>query len=88
MHVDPVAATRGVLINLYRSLTISPGGSIQAMVSLDYECAWLEPICRRAIVSSPSEKLVDIEVIPADGQEYVGLALKEQLPWETISPAG
>ena len=51
------------------------------MVSLDYECAWLEPICRRAIVSSPSEKLVDIEVIPADGQEYVGLALKEQLPW-------
>jgi hypothetical protein len=67
-----------VPIKVYRSLTISPGESIQTTVSLDfYACGWFE--CRRVRVNAPSGTLVDIEVFPADGQEYVGLARRDEL---------
>jgi hypothetical protein len=73
-------ATRPVLINLYRSLTISPGETIPTSVSLrSYtDCGW-EPYCRRVIVNSSSDKFVDIEVIPADSQDYAGLAVGDEL---------
>ena len=32
-------------------------------------------------MNSPSGKPVDIEVRPADGEEYAGLALSDQLEW-------
>jgi hypothetical protein len=70
------AAPRALLISLYRSLTISPGESIQTTVSLPSFACWLEESpCRRVSVNAPSGKLVDIEVIPEDGQEDVGLAV-------------
>lgn len=73
-------AIRALLINMYRSLTISPGQSIQTAVSLrSLYCGFEGNPCRRVIVNSPPGKLVDIEVIPADGQEYVGLAVRDQV---------
>lgn len=69
--------TDAVLIKVYRSLTISPGESIQTTVSLpSYACGWSE--CRRVGVNAPSGTRVDIEVFPADGQEYVGLARRDE----------
>ena len=56
-------------------------GAHQPVQVTDDQPRWVEPICRRAIINSPSGKLVEIEVIPAAGQDYVGLALQEQLPW-------
>ena len=69
-----------MLINMYRSLTISPGESIATAVSLRSDhCGYELNPCRRVSVNSPSGKPVDIEVIPADGQEYVGLAVGDQI---------
>jgi hypothetical protein len=76
------AAPRALLISLYRSLTISPGESIQTTVSLpSFACGLEERPCRRVSVNAPSGKLVDIEVIPADGQEDVGLAVGNPHFW-------
>jgi hypothetical protein len=73
-------AIRALLINMYRSLTISPGQSIQTAVSLrSLYCGFEGNPCRRVIVNSPPGKLVDLEVIPADGQEYAGLAVRDQV---------
>lgn len=77
--VPAAEASRALLISIYRSLTISPGESIQTTVSLpSYPCA-LEPLCRRVGVNAPSGKPIDIEVVPADGQPYAGLALADQV---------
>jgi hypothetical protein len=89
--VRPDAATRAVLITTYRSLTISPGESIQTTVSLvslpSFVCgAWDKHPCRRVRVNAPSGTLVDIEVFPADGQEYVGLAAGRYARYEDNLP--
>jgi hypothetical protein len=69
-----------ILINMYRSLTISPGESIEITVSLpssSYLCSmgWYDTNpCRLVKVNSPSGELVDLEVFPADRQKEIGLA--------------
>ena len=72
-YVFPSSATAAVL-QVYRTLTIRPGESIQTRVSLGhYVCGWLSFSCRRVVVDSPAGESVDLEVIPADGQADVGL---------------
>ena len=80
IFVEAAEASRAVFINMYRSLTISPGQSIQTTVSLlSHDCGFDARPCRRVIANAPSGKLVDIEVSPEDGQEYVGLAVRDQV---------
>lgn len=80
IFVVAAAASRAVVINMYRSLTISAGQSIQTTVSLlSHDCGFDGKPCRRVIANSPSGQLVDIEVSPEDGQEYVGLAVRDQV---------
>ena len=80
VSVPTAEANRPVLINVYRSLTISPGETIATSVSLrlSADCGW-DPYCRRVIVNSSPDKLVDIEVIPADSHDYAGLAVGNEL---------
>jgi hypothetical protein len=80
IFVEAAQAARAVLINMYQSLTIRPGESIRTAVSLrSFDCGFDGKPCRRVIADSPSGKLVDIEVVPEDGQEYVGLAVGDQV---------
>ena len=77
--VSRAEASRALLINIYKSLAIGAGESIQATVSLQaYPCG-MEPLCRRVGVNATSGKPIDIEVVPADGQPYAGLALADQV---------
>ena len=79
-YLQKTEATRTLLIGMYRSLTIRPGESIATAVSLrsDY-CGYLMDPCRRVSVNAPSGKLVEIEVVPADDLESVGLAIEADL---------
>ena len=79
-YLPKTEATRPLLIGMYRSLTIRPGESIATAVSLrsDY-CGYLMEPCRRVSVNAPSGKLVEIEVIPEDGLESVGLSNEADL---------
>jgi hypothetical protein len=80
IFVGAAEASRALLINMYRSLTISAGQSIQTMVSLrSHDCGFDGKPCRRVIANSPPGKLLDLEVSPEDGQEYVGLAVRDQV---------
>ncbi len=83
VQADDASAVR---INIYKTLAISAGESIQATLSLRVGDCGFEPYCRRAIVNAPSGQLVDIEVIATEGQEYVGLALRDQLIWGRTFP--
>lgn len=80
MYLPKAEATRLRLIGMYRSLTIRPGESIATAVSLrsDY-CGYLMEPCRRVSVDAPSGKLVEIEVVPLDGLESVGLSTEGDL---------
>jgi hypothetical protein len=80
IHVEAAEASSEVLLKTYRSLTIIPG-EFQATLSLPTSVCWWEPICRRATVSAPPGKLLNIKVVPADGLEYAGLAGRDQLQW-------
>jgi hypothetical protein len=84
--VPRAEATRAVLINMYRFLTISPGESIQ-ILSFPWTDCGPEPLCRRAMVDAPSGTLVDLEAMPAEGQEYAGLAPRDQLSWGASLPS-
>lgn len=79
-YLPKTEATRHLRIGMYRSLTIRPGESIATAVSLrsDY-CGYLMEPCRRVSVDAPSGKLVEIEVIPEDGLESVGLSTEADL---------
>ena len=79
-RVETAAASETVLLKVYTSLTIS-AGEFQTTLSLPTTDCWWEPICRRATVSAPPGKLVNIKVVPVDGLEYAGLAGWDQLEW-------
>jgi hypothetical protein len=82
VNVHSDEAARAILVYVYRSLTISPGESIQTTLSDRpiFDCGFY-PVCRRAVVNAASGTRVDVGVMPADGQEYAGLAFGDQLIW-------
>jgi hypothetical protein len=73
IYVSPSSAGAAVL-EVYPTLTIEPGGSIQTRAFLKhYVCGWLSAYCRRVVVESPAGESVDLEATPADGEADVGL---------------
>ena len=71
-YVVPSSSTTAVL-EVYCTLTIRPGESIEMRVFLGhYVCGDESVRCRRIVVESAGE-LVDLEVTPIDGQGDAGL---------------
>jgi hypothetical protein len=72
IYITPAEAVNAELLML-RTITIRPGDSIDMrLFPGSYVCGWLSYLCRRIIVDSPSGAPVDVEVIPARGED-VGL---------------
>lgn len=69
MYVAPAAATTA-LLRLLPTLTIRSGDSIDTRVLIGtHACGFESWPCRRVVVEPPSGESMDLEVIPADGQE-------------------
>ena len=73
--VITASAPMDVVLEVYPTLTIRPGESIETRLSLGVEaCGWLSANCRRIVVEAPAGESVDVEVIANDTQSReVGL---------------
>jgi hypothetical protein len=77
----PPSATTSAVLRLYPARTIGPGQSIETRVFLEpYLCGFeFGPetfLCRRVTVDLPSGEPVDLEVVPTDMEEEVGLVVE------------
>ena len=62
------------MLKAYRTITIRPGESVQLRVLHFQEtCAEESIACRRIVVESPGDESIDLEVVPAQTEEVVGV---------------
>jgi len=85
VHVSPDTIAT-VVLRVYQTLTVRPGESIgagmSALANAYNDCYFLQDdySCRRIVVESLPGESIEVELVPVDGQDNVGLVAAMQQP--------